>query len=208
MAEVRFARDHGAAGVLKKGVECNERLAGDPYFYPIYEEAAAANLAVCVHQGSGDPRYSDVSRAFGGMWHQVLPVIDACNSLVTNGVPDRFPTLRVGFVEAGSMWVPYVINDLETRHARIRDFRDFALKHDLFKASRFFVTYQTPEDLPMLLQYGLEDCLVLGSDYSHSDHSAELRAHQVMRERAAAGAVSATVVQKLLDDNPRALYGL
>ena len=208
VAEIRFARDNGAVGGLKKGIECNERLAGDPYFYPIYEEAAEAGLAVCVHQGSGDPRYSDVSRAFGGMWHQVLPVIDACNSLVTNGVPDRYPKLRVGFVEAGSMWVPYVLNDLQTRHARIRDFRNFDLKQDLFRASRFFVTYQTPEDLPMLLQYGLEDSLIIGSDYTHSDHSAELRAHQTMRDRAASGEASETVVRKMLEDNPRALYGL
>ena len=207
--EIRFARDHGAAGVLKKGIECSDRLAGDPYFYPIYDEASQAGLAVCVHQGSGDPKYSDVSRAFGGLWHQVMPVIDACNSLAANGIPDMFPKLRVGFIEAGSMWAPYVINDLQTRHERIREFsRPFHFKSDLFKASRFFVTYQTPEDLPLLLRYGLEDCLVLGSDYSHTDHSMELRAHQTMRDRATAGEVSPVVVRKMLEDNPRALYGL
>lgn len=205
--EIRFARDHGAAGVLKKGIECSDRLAADPYFYPIYETASEAGLAVLVHQGSGDPSYTDVSRQFGGMWHQVLPVIDACNSLAANGIPDRFPKLRVGFIEAGSMWVPYVINDLQTRNARMKE-RLFQYKEDLFRASRFFVTYQTPEDLPMLLQYGLEDSLVLGTDYSHTDHSMELRAHQVMRDRAAKGEVSATVVRKMLEDNPKKLYGL
>jgi predicted TIM-barrel fold metal-dependent hydrolase len=66
VAELRFARDHGACGVMKKGVECGGRAASDPYFFPFYEEAERLDLPICIHQGNGDPTVSntiDATRA-------------------------------------------------------------------------------------------------------------------------------------------------
>ena len=31
--EIRWAKDHGACGVFKKGIECGDRAANDPYFF-------------------------------------------------------------------------------------------------------------------------------------------------------------------------------
>ena len=42
--EVRWAKDHGACGVFKKGIECGDRAASDPYFFPVYDEAARLDL--------------------------------------------------------------------------------------------------------------------------------------------------------------------
>ncbi|MEK7216095.1 MAG: amidohydrolase family protein, partial [Chloroflexota bacterium] len=130
--EIKFAKDHGAVGVMKKGIECGSRPAGDPYFYPLYQAANDVDIALCIHLGSGDPTMSDFSRNFFGMWPTVLPVVDSCNSLVFNGVPDMFPRLRVGFIEAGASWVPYVLSDLQARHKRISWIQTFDLKQDLF----------------------------------------------------------------------------
>ena len=206
--EVRFAKEHGACGVMKKGVECGGRLAGDAYFYPLYEEAGDLDLAICIHLGSGDPFMSDSSRAAAGMYSTVLPVVDACNNLVWNGIPGRFPKLRVGFIEAGAGWVPYVLSDLWARHERMTWAQNFDFKQDLFRECRFFVAYQTQEDLSYLLTHGTEDSLVIGTDYSHADMSAEITALAKMRERADKGEISAVAVKKMLEDNPAALYGL
>jgi predicted TIM-barrel fold metal-dependent hydrolase len=170
--------------------------------------ANALDIAVCFHLGSGDPNMTDFSRNFFGMWPTVMPVIDACSSLVFNGVPDRFARLRFGFIEAGASWVPFVLSDLAARHKRISWLQQFDFKNDLFRACRFFVAYQTQEDLAYLLQHGLEDSLVIGTDYTHADQSAEIGAIQVMRDRADRGEVAPSVVRKMLEDNPAALYGL
>ncbi|MEK7216094.1 MAG: hypothetical protein AAB289_10905, partial [Chloroflexota bacterium] len=75
-------------------------------------------------------------------------------------------------------------------------------------ACRVFVAYQTQEDLPYLLTHGLEDSLVIGTDYTHADQSAEIGAIEVMRERTSKGEISPAVLRKILEDNPKGLYGL
>ncbi len=215
--EIRFATDNGAAAVMKKGIEAGGRVAGDPYFYPAYEAASEAGLAVCLHAASGDPAVSYlVAKPFAGMWPQVMPVAAACSSMLAAGVPDLFPKLRVGFIEAGAMWVPYVLDDVWTRLVRQstsamdqrKSLAGLENKEDVFRRSRFYVAYQTHEDLDYLLKLGLEDSLVVGTDYTHSDQSSDLHMLRALQERANRGEISPTVVRKMLDDNPRALYGL
>lgn len=53
LAELRFARDHGACGVLKKGDLEADHEAYDPYFFPLYEEAERLDMPICFHQGTG-----------------------------------------------------------------------------------------------------------------------------------------------------------
>jgi uncharacterized protein len=215
LEEVDYARDHGAAAVMKKGIECGNRVAGDPYFYPLYDKASEAGLAVCIHAASGEPSASYlVSKSFAGMWPQVLPVSAACSSMLAARLPDLFPKLRVGFIEAGASWVPYILDDYWARHDR-QSAPDMAgrkalgldKRTDLFATSRFFVAYQVQEDLQYLLDKGLEDCLVIGTDYTHADQSADIGMLRAMQDRAARGEVNPTVVRKMLDDNPRRLYG-
>jgi predicted TIM-barrel fold metal-dependent hydrolase len=201
--ELRFAKDHGACGVMKKGVECGGRSASDPYFFPFYDEAERLDLPICIHQGVGDPALSntvDTSRI------GALNVVSAFGSLASAGVPDQFPRLRFGFIEAGASWIPYLIKDLGMRGKAARasyDFRTEFLAHN-----RFYVTCDTEDDIPYLLQFGGEDYLMLGTDYSHVDQSAELRAHQVLLEMAHRGQFSSAIATKIVTDNARRFYGL
>lgn len=204
--EVRFAKENGACAVMKKGLECGNRSAGDPHFYPLYEQASRLDIAVCLHLGCGDPSLTD-AQAFS-TWGSILPILDAFISLVVNGVPDRFPRLRVGFIEAGASWLPYVLSDLEARHERASWLQSFDLKQDLLRACRFYVALQTQEDLTYLVQHGAADSLVAGSDYTHADQSAEVQALRVLRDRADRGDADPSVIQRILNDNARALYGI
>ncbi|MBI2991762.1 MAG: amidohydrolase family protein, partial [Deltaproteobacteria bacterium] len=56
-----------------------------------------------------------------------------------------------------------------------------------------------------VLNYAGEDNLVIGSDYGHADTASELEALRNLKRQ---GEVSPGVINKILDDNPRALYGL
>lgn len=206
--EVHWAKEHGACGVMKKGVEQGGRSAGDPYFYPVYAAAAANDIAICIHSGSGEMEQNDLRRDHASMWSRGLPVIDAFTSLVSKGVPDRFPGLRVGFIEAGSSWIPYALDELWAKKVRQAWHVTFDLKNDLLRQCRFYVACQTQEDLPYLLQHGTEDNLVIGTDYSHADGSAEIEALQLIREKGEKGEISTAASRKIVDDNPRALYGL
>jgi predicted TIM-barrel fold metal-dependent hydrolase len=75
----------------------------------------------------------------------------------------------------------------------------------VLRANRVWVTCQTDDDLAYVLQYAGEDSLMIGTDYGHDDSASELEALRTLR---AQGAVEPRVLDKILDDNPRALYGL
>jgi predicted TIM-barrel fold metal-dependent hydrolase len=206
--ELRFAVDHGACGVFKMGVECGGRAASDPYFYPVYEEAERLNVPICFHTSSGDPHRDVAASARANPNELQLNAISAFGSLVVNGVPDLFPKLRFGWIEASSSWVPYLMHDLEAKRARLTALQGFDFKKDLFREYRFYVTCDTMDDLPYILNYGVEDALMVGSDYSHADQSAELDAIRRIRTMGSEGRIPDRVAQKIVSDNPLKFYGL
>ena len=75
----------------------------------------------------------------------------------------------------------------------------------LFRDYRLYVAAETDEDLPYLLGHMGSDHMVMGSDYGHQDQSKESSMVTLMRGRED---VAPDVVEKILTDNPRRLYGL
>src|SRR3989449_3426353 len=84
---------------------------GDERFTPIYEEAQRLDVMLAIHAsgshlgGAGVdlfPRFIQAhtcSHPFGQMRQ--------LTSIVFEGIPERFPDLRLAFLEAGAGWAPY-----------------------------------------------------------------------------------------------------
>ena len=202
--ELNLAKDNGACGLLHRGFEGN-RHPSDPCFFPLYEEASRLNMPVCFHAGIGSTELLDLynkAPGGGGFMKFKLPVISAFETIVSGGIPARFPDLRFAFVEVSAQWVPYLMHSL----ARLRGehTRKSQIPYGLFRENRLYVACQLDDDLPLVLKYAGEDNIVLGTDYGHSDNSTELEALQTLREECP---VSRDAVEKILDANPRALYG-
>ena len=198
--ELKFGKENGACGIFVRGLEGERRLS-DPYFFRLYEEAARLDMPVCVHSANGSSAVHDFFANESGFCKFKLAVVGAFHSLVFDGVPERFPKLRIGIIEVGAQWVPYAIHDLMRRGLR----RGRPIERDVLKARRIFVACQTDDDLPYILAYAGEDNLVIGSDYGHSDTATEIEALRRVKEK---GDVSPRVIDKILADNARALYGL
>lgn len=203
LKELAWAKNHGACGVYKKGLECDSKRAGNPYFFPLYEAADDLDVPICVHTGSEGPN------VLGRPYDAVV----AFEPMVASGVLARHPSLRVGFIEAGASWVPCALENLaaNSRRAHLQAVSGddaVAIDRDLFRRTRLYVACQSHEDLPYLLGFGLEDSLVVGTDYTHADNSAELRALDRIEARAAAGAFAEGVARKIVWDNPRRFYGI
>jgi predicted TIM-barrel fold metal-dependent hydrolase len=202
-AEARRARQLGACGIFLRSIE-HERLLCDPFFFPLYEEASALDIPICVHVSIANPRLFDFysQPPDGGAFLKFkLGIVGACHTLLMSGIPAKFPELRFGMIEATSEWVPYVVRDVQKRYAR----RGKSLAGNILKDNRIFVTCQVDDDLPHILEYAGEDNLVVGTDYGHADSATELNA---MRELQAREDVDPRVIGKIMDDNARALYGL
>ena len=200
--ELRWAKSHGACGFFKRGYDLEKKVS-DPHFFPIYEEAGALGMPVCIH--SGHPGFP------AREWDRGFPIMGAFIALLTSRLPDKFPKLRFGFIEAGASWIPYALSQLATqqRQQLLHDrAATFDLKKDLFRANRLFVAIDPVDDIEYVLTFGTEDNLIIGSDYCHSDMSANLNALEEVQGWADQGRISEKVARKILDTNPRALYGL
>ena len=198
--QLAFGKENGACGVFMRGLECDLPLA-HPYFFPLYEAAQDLDLAICVHSANGSIVHHDFYVKDTTFTMFKLTVVGALHSLIEKAIPAAFPRLRWGFIEASAQWVPYVLNDLEDRFRRLgKPFFQYPLGEN-----NMYVACEVTDDLPYVLKHAGEDNLVVGTDYGHHDPSAEIDAIGLVR---ADTRLPAPARRKILDDNPRALYGL
>lgn len=202
--ELRWAKEHGACGIFKRGYDLDRKVS-DPHFFPVYEEANALGLPLCIHTGHPLP---------GHEWDRGFPIMSAFSDVVNFKLAQKFPKLKFGFIEAGASWIPYVMSQLGARkrvtlrgtESRLLDI--FELAPELFRENRAFVTIDEIDDIESILKFGTENNLMIGTDYSHTDISANLSALSGVRGWVAQGKIKDEQARKILETNPQAFYGL
>jgi predicted TIM-barrel fold metal-dependent hydrolase len=216
LEELRWAKDHGACGVVKKGNREVGYWPTDPYFFPLYEEAERLDLPICFHTGNAEagsppPRLQNL----GTFYTTILPVLHAFNNLIVDAVPAQFPSLRWGFIEANASWLPFVLYRLRRLVSVSRERQVLAagslgadIENDFLSKNNFYVTVQVDEDLPYIISHVGYENLLTGSDYSHTDLSQELGFVERLRARADTGEIPQAAIQKITYDNPRKFYAL
>ena len=202
--QIQFSKEHGACAVLMRPVEGN-RLLADPYFYPINEEASRLNMPIAVHIANGSAWLNDLYNhpiGVAGTLHRFrIPTVAAFNDVLLSEIPQVFPDLRWGFIEASSQWLPWVIHEAKKRYRTLE--REWP--ENVMKKHGMFVTCENSDDLPYVVEEAGEDCLVIGTDYGHTDTSSDIDAIKVFSER---DDLTTSVKQKILSDNSCRLYGL
>lgn len=202
IAQIRFAKEHGAVGVCMRPFE-RDRMMTDPYYYPIYDEAERLDIPVTVHLANGNPELFKLmtNEAGGGFSTFRVPTVTACYLLIMSEIPRVFPKLRWGFIEVSSQWVPWVV------HEAVR--RSLGSAHPVstncLREYNIYVSTQSDDDFPYIISYAGEENLVIGTDYGHGDTSSELNAISRFK---ALESLSVEVKRKILSANPRSFYGI
>lgn len=200
--ELRRANGLGAIAVMLHGMAWDKRL-GDESLFPFYDEAANLGMPVCVHLGWGCPAITNVFDASTNFYSAILPVLMGFHSILTSRALETFPRLRFAFLEAGCQWVPFLLRQVKTDNSRrSRGIKDPA---EYLKEGRAFVACEPDEDINTVANLIGEDSLVVGSDYPHGDPS---RQEDMVGEFKERKDLSPRLVEKILSDNPRRLYGL
>lgn len=197
--ELRRAKALGAVSVMILGVAWDKSL-GDEAIYPLYEEAAAMNVPICVHTGWGCPAITNLFESYRSFNSSRLPVLMGFQNMMYSGVLDAFSKLTLAFLESGSLWVPYVIQQLRRNRGKCAG--DPAA---YFRDGRIYVACDADENINYLAEVIGEDCLVTASDYPHLDPATEENMIQAVMSR---DDVPLRVREKILSDNPRRLYNL
>jgi predicted TIM-barrel fold metal-dependent hydrolase len=151
-----------------------------PALEPIYAEAAELDLAILLHTFTVMPPYAPGGEdTWDNLWLQRSAAHPWCGmrnmaALIGSGVMDRYPTLRVGTLEAGHGWLPFWIRRLD-EHAETIKAALPALKRrpsDYVTSGRYFQSIEIPEGaaLTNLVSDLLgDDVLMYASDYPHGE---------------------------------------
>lgn len=199
-AELEFGKANGACGIFIRGLEIEMKLS-DQHFHPLWKMAEELDLAVAFHSGNNSFAVRDIFKDECGFSRSKLPVVGAFHALLMEGVPSKFPKVRWGFVEVSAEWLPYALNDLELRFKR----KGKRMFKSPLKENNMWVACQVTDDLPYIIDHVGEDNLVVGTDYGHADTSAQIEALRMLRDN---GKIARSAIDKILDANSRALYGL
>jgi predicted TIM-barrel fold metal-dependent hydrolase len=198
--ELAFAKENGACGIFMRGMEC-ERLPTHRYFFPFYEIAQELDLPITFHAGINSFSVHDAYVGDVAMFRAKFPVLGAFSMLAQEEIPERFPGLRWGFIEASAQWLPYMLGEAKIRLLR----RGRPVPDDILGVNNFFITTQMTDDIKGLVEEVGDDHLIIGTDYGHKDTATDILA---MHRLAEDGGLPAASVHKILDTNPCALYGL
>ncbi|MGZ8425547.1 MAG: amidohydrolase family protein, partial [Candidatus Binatia bacterium] len=132
---------------------------------------------------------------------RVMPLL-AFRDLVANKIPEQFPSLRFGFIEAAGGWAPFLFHII--RRVLKERFK-YASSEELFREYRLYIACEADEDIPYIARHTGEEHLLIGSDYPHNDPSREDQFVNALNVRED---ISPQLRQKILYDNPRAFYAI
>ena len=143
-----------------------------------------------------------------------VPLLMAFTALVSGGVFDRFPKLRVVFLEAGCQWVPFIIERIHHRFknqgSTLRKFlpqtapiQKLPVMEYIKQGNIYFSTEVEDEILPNVLNLVGEGQVIFGSDMPHGDR--DRCAAAILQKRTD---ISDSAKERILDKNPATLYGI
>ena len=120
--ELDRAAKMGMKGVTFKAVPVNGRKWEDPYYDPVYREVQALRLPLVVHDTKtaslGQERYAE-NFFFSHIVGRVLETMVCCMSFICGGVLERFPQLKVIFVEMGAAQAPWWLERMDSHYEKL-----------------------------------------------------------------------------------------
>ena len=214
-AEVQRAAGMGFPGVYIRPNPVGGRNLDDPALDPLWDAMSGLGLTLGIHEG-GFPNLPQVVRGRLNdpeqahvCFHPMEQMIAAV-SLVYGGVLERFPGLRVGFLEAGCGWVPFWLHRMD-EHWENSTGKDFGAARSLsmppseyFRRQCFVSTDADERMLAQVIELIGDDRIVFSTDYPHPDSQWP---HAVESFLALPG-VSDGSKRRILWDNALAMYGL
>ena len=167
----------GATAVIVFGT-VGERLLSDPSFTPIWEEFSRTGLPLCIHMGMSYPPFAKLCQNFfdANLISKALPAQLAFVSMVGHNMLERYPRMKVAFLEFGAEWIFYMCGRMD-HYLKLNRSRMPVSKQlprndieDYLKSGRIFVAAEA--DDPMLVhEMNLlgEDHILFSSDFPHGE---------------------------------------
>ena len=155
---------------------------------PVWARAQEAQIPVVFHVGgTGDliepgyfqnglpvpPDFHGGEENFRSVDYMGIPHPPAQTlaTMIFDGVLDRFPTLRIGVIEQGAIWVPSWLRQMESAfeafHRHEDRLRALTLRPTEFVRRQVRVTPYPTEDVGWIIEQSAPEIAMFSSDYPH-----------------------------------------
>lgn len=189
----------------------NGRRLDDPVYEPFFAECAKQKVPLAIHIG-GFFKDKTISTDRFHDWFNLhiaghpMEMMLGCLSLISSGLLDRYPDLKIALLESGTGWLPFWLDRIH-EHQEVISNEASHLKREAIEYFRdqCYISFD-PDDsqVPYVAQCVGSDKMFYASDYPHFDSKFPDSAKMVLER------TDLTDEQKklMLSDNPIAFYSL
>ncbi|GAA0435644.1 amidohydrolase family protein [Lentibacillus halophilus] len=183
----------------------DDRPWGDPYYHPIFEAAERHDLTIGMHHNEPPSYYGQFPRYFVE-WHSVMPNTHMVqiNSMVFNGVFEKYPNLKLVMIEAGFTYAPALMKKMDQQYKALRHEVPWVkrLPSRIIQEHVRFTTQPVDElSQKEFMQFielmGSEDMVCFSTDYPHWDYDSPFQALPALGD---------DLERKIFRENARAAY--
>jgi len=192
LREMENAKKMGFNAIVMKPNPVLNHPLHDPYFYPIWERCQDLDMGVAIHGlatpgNLGMDRFDSQATSLAAdmattktkchsfsvehCFVHTAEMMAAATSLILAGVCDKFPMLRVAFVESGAAWMPGYVDRMD-RHFDDVGMNDTDLKtrpSEIFRRQCFIAFEPVEKSIALLADSFGPEKLMVASDYPHGD---------------------------------------
>ncbi len=155
---------------------------GHPIFNPIWEAALEMNLPISIHSGGGGATYPPAAGGFISLYleyHIMMfqPVQTTVLSMITHGLFERYPELRVLLSEGGVAWVPSFLWRMDADYKGLRREApwmkrlpsEYFADHFRLSTQPFELSPKREEMIQICEMFNGKEMLLFATDYPHWD---------------------------------------
>ena len=205
----RAVKELGFKTVFIRPNPVNGRNWHDAYYDPLWAEIERLGVPLSFHEGGRvnlpQPGANfDTHMLYHTCTHPMGMMLAAVD-IVGGGVLERFPDLRVAFLEGNCSWAPWLLWRLDEHYemSAAYDHPDLKMEPSAYFRRQCYLSVECDEaPAEILSKYGLEDNVVFSTDYPHADSKYPNAVARFLELP-----LSSQVKRKFLWDNCARLYG-
>ena len=208
----RVVTELGMRAIFLRPNIFNGRPWHDRYYDPLWAVCQELNIAVGFHETTGSRMKAAGADRFNNLGiahistHSVEQML-ACMDVIMGGVMERFPTLRVAFLEGQCGWLPFWLERMDEHYEWRHPYGEMQhlkmLPSEYFRRQGFCAVECDEEFVGHVVEAIGDDNLITTTDYPHGDskypHAMDRFLRLPLREESK---------RKILWDNAVRLYEL
>ena len=178
----RTVRDLGFVGITVHPEPVDGRLPYDREVDPLWAELEQLNIGVGIHGTSLAPGKDDITHKYfnhpaGGTFTHAfsfpIQLISSMGGMILSGVLERFPKLRVAFLEGNCGWLPWWLYRMDDQWAKYGPYEEgeiLSMKPSDYFLRSCWISMDPDEDVAKdMIQRVGNDNIILSTDYPHAD---------------------------------------